>query len=141
MSKVKADGRSKTALIIILALIVLLTATLIYMWMPPPQPPPPSATRLIVDAPQEARVGSTIKVTVKAVDDEGRVDETRNDIIGLSITPEGLGDLAENRIRLENGEAAVTLKVKAPGEAVIQAKWIKGYSFLKTGSTHIRFTT
>ncbi|MEM3062360.1 MAG: hypothetical protein QW303_02270 [Nitrososphaerota archaeon] len=138
-----ASERSKTypkiSYIIILAVIMLLAVTLIYLWAPTAPPPSPSATKLVIDAPSEAKVGSTITVTVKAVDEEERIDTTRNDFVEVSINPKGLTDLSEVKVRLERGEATINLTVKASGEAVIQAKWIQGYSFLKSGSANISF--
>jgi type II secretory pathway component PulM len=140
LSSNKAPALSKIGYVVILAVIMLLVLALIYLWAPAAPPIQPSATKLVIEAPLEAKVGSTIAVTVKAVDEDGRVDKTRNDIVEISITPEGLTDLSKIKVRLEGGEATVSFTVKASGKAVIQAKWIQGYSFLKTGSTSIQFT-
>jgi len=137
LSSDKAPKPSKIGYAVVLAVIMFLVLALIYLWAPSIQP---SAAKLVIEAPLEAKVGSTIAVTVKAVDEEGRVDKTRNDIVEVSITPEGLTDSSKIKIRLEEGEATISFTVKASGKAVIQAKWIQGYSFLKTGSTNIEFT-
>ena len=140
LSSNKAPTPFKASYAVILAVIMLLVLALIYLWAPAAPPIQPSATKLVIEAPLEAKVGSTISVTVKAVDEDGRIDKTRNDIVEVSITPEGLTDLSKIKIRLEDGEATVSFTVKASGKAVIQAKWIQGYSFLKTGSINIEFT-
>ena len=72
-------------------------------------------------------------ISVKAITDEGKVDDSRDDEIELSINPESGLRFTDKSKKLQlkfiNGEVDVTVKSGSlPEVAILTAKWISGKS-------------
>ena len=75
-------------------------------------------------------------ISVKAITDEGKVDDSRDDEIEVSINPESGLRFADSskklRLKLVKGEVDVTVKSgHMPEVAIITANWISGKSPLQ----------
>ena len=120
--------------------LLFLDVTLIFIWNPLPSPSGyVSATRLEVFVADTARVGEQVTVVIRAIDDQGRVDVKRNDLVNVSVGPKASAQLSTSRVALKNGEAALTILGVAPETVTITAAWVSGYSFLDDGEATITF--
>lgn len=72
-------------------------------------------------------------ISIKAITDEGKVDNSRDDEIELSINPESglrFSDKSKKlQLKLVNGEVEATLRSGSlPEVAILTARWISGKS-------------
>jgi hypothetical protein len=72
-------------------------------------------------------------ISVKAITDEGKVDDSRDDEIELSINPESALRFTDkskkSQLKLVNGEVDVTIRSGTlPEVAILNARWISGKS-------------
>lgn len=74
------------------------------------------------------------KLIVKAVDDKGRIDKSRDDLIELNLTslsfPKPVAKLSQKTLKLVNGTATVTLIGPLKEMLLITVNW-------KDGKTHL----
>ncbi|MFC1505593.1 hypothetical protein ACFLQ6_00825 [Thermoproteota archaeon] len=94
-----------------------------------------SATRLIIVYEKTpVKVNVPKKLIVKAVDDKGRVDLSRNDQIELNLTslsfPKSMAKISQHTLNLVNGTASVTLSGPLKEMLLITVDW-------KNGKTHL----
>ena len=118
-------------------LFVLLT--LYFVWVPPSSSGYVSATRLELVVPETAAVGDRVIVLVRAVDEQGRLDVKRSDIVDISVSPGAKVELSVTQVTLEKGQAQLTIVGLAPGTVTIIATWTSGYAFLDQGSASVTF--
>lgn len=83
-------------------------------------------------------LGEKIRITIKAVDDEGNIDSSRNDFVKISINPESRAILSQSRAKLENGRAYVTLVDEYQETVVLIVRWEEGSSSLRDDIVLIR---
>lgn len=93
------------------------------------------ATRLILVYEKiPVKVNVPKKLIVKAVDDKGRLDVSRNDLIELYLTslsfPKPMAKLSQHTLNLVNGTATVTLSGPLKEMLLITVDW-------KNGKTHL----
>lgn len=93
------------------------------------------ATRLIIVYEKiPVKVNVPKKLIVKAVDDKGRLDGSRNDLIEFNLTslsyPKPIAKLSQHTLNLVNGTATVTLSGPLKEMLLITVDW-------KNGKTHL----
>jgi hypothetical protein len=95
----------------------------------------PGATKLIIVFEKTpVKVNVPKKLIVKAVDDKGRLDESRNDLIEFNLTslsyPKSMAKLSQYTLNLVNGTATVILSGPLKEMLLITVDW-------KSGKTHL----
>jgi len=129
--------RIEYVLAIFITLLVLLA---VYQILAPSMPPAPSgATKLTLIAPSTAKVGETVVLTLRAVDESGNIDPRRSDTISLSLNQGTHATIAESTLTLANGEASTTITDEYAEVVTVTASWVSGYSFLEHSTVTIRF--
>jgi hypothetical protein len=93
------------------------------------------ATKLIIVYEKiPVKVNVPKKLIVKAINDKGRLDESRNDLIELNLTslsyPKPMAKLSKHTLNLVNGTATVTLSGPLKEMLLITVDW-------KNGKTHL----
>ena len=93
------------------------------------------ATRLIIVFEKTpVKVNVPKKLIVKAVNDKGRLDESRNDLIEFNLTslsyPIPMAKLSQHRLNLVNGTTTVILSGPLKEMLLITVDW-------KNGKTHL----
>ncbi|MFC1505771.1 hypothetical protein ACFLQ6_01730 [Thermoproteota archaeon] len=93
------------------------------------------ATKLIIVYEKTpVKVNVPKKLIVKAIDDKGRLDLSRNDLIEFNLTslsfPKPMAKLSQHTLNLVNGTAAVTLSGPLKEMLLITVDW-------KNGKTHL----
>lgn len=81
--------------------------------------------RIVVDNPL-VNVGEEIRITMMAIDDDGYLDSSRNDLVEISTNTESKARLSQSRVYLENGKAYVILVDDNEESVVITVRWISG---------------
>lgn len=74
-----------------------------------------------------------ISIIVSAVDEAGKLDTKRNDEVELSFEGAASSKLEKSRVKLENGEVRVGIKVRMKESSFLNAKWISGPTPLRDG--------
>jgi len=72
-----------------------------------------------------------ISVIVSAVDESGKVDTTRNDVVELHFEGTTTTQLEQSRFTLKNGQATIGVKVHSQQSSFLTARWIDGPTPLK----------
>jgi len=72
--------------------------------------------------------GEEIRITIMAVDDDGNIDSSRNDLVEISTNPESRAILSQSKVKLENGRAYVTLVDEYQETIVLTARCVNGSS-------------
>jgi hypothetical protein len=72
-----------------------------------------------------------IAAIVSAVDESGRLDTTRDDVVELSFKGTTASELERSRVTLKNGEASVNIKVHLQQSSFLTATWVNGPTPLK----------
>lgn len=129
--------RTATAIIYLLCLVSFAVYSGVPWIFPLRAKPQATGLRLIVDRSQ-ATVGETVNIRVLAINDENRLDSTRNDLIEVSVNPESRAKLSQSRVGLTGGIAEITLTDDYEEPVVVTVTWINGQSTLRGDSTLIR---
>jgi DNA/RNA endonuclease YhcR with UshA esterase domain len=103
----------------------------------------PGATRLIIVYERvHVGVGERKELSVRAVDDDGVIDRSRDDLVNIEVTSLNyrncLTRLDASTIRLQNGTGSVTLTGTAMEMLRLTAVWREGRSELRSGETLIQ---
>ncbi len=80
-----------------------------------------------------------IEINIWVADENGIVDNTRNDVIEVTLGPSKILELKESRINLVQGEAILKVYVTSEGkdEVLLTAVWVSGESYLEPASVLI----
>jgi hypothetical protein len=102
-----------------------------------PTPKVTGATKLmILHEGYNIELGKPTELTVRAVDDEGLVDTSRDDLVQLNITSLSYistrSELSATTLRLQNGSATAFIIGRATEMVRITAEWKEGRSELKS---------
>ncbi|MEM3003787.1 MAG: hypothetical protein QXK96_00620, partial [Candidatus Bathyarchaeia archaeon] len=89
--------------------LVVLIATPIYYSWPTPSKAKIMAVKLKITIQPISE--DQISAVVSAVDESGRLDTTRDDVIELSFRGTSVSELERSRVNLKNGEASVNIRV------------------------------
>jgi len=87
-------------------------------------------TKLIMIVPVEMDFGRKLKFEVKAVNIEGGLDTSRNDLIKITLNGKQ-ARLDPSEIKLNNGKATFILESDIPQIITLSASWISGKSPLE----------
>ena len=102
------------------------------------------ANRLIIVLERDFHVGvDDLKyMTIKAVDQNGAVDKSRNDLVQLNLTSlsheHTSTKLSVNELRLENGSANVSISGPVADLVKVTVSWKEGRSRLEPGETLVQ---
>ncbi|MCW4043290.1 MAG: hypothetical protein NWE90_06160 [Candidatus Bathyarchaeota archaeon] len=124
---------------ILLIIILMVSPYLIHI----PETEGTGATKLIIVYEKiPVKVNVPKKLIVKAVDDKGRLDGSRNDLIELNLTslsyPKPLAKLSQHTLNLVNGTATVTLMGPLKEMLLITVLWKEGKTSLESHSILIQ---
>lgn len=124
---------------ILLIIILMVSPYLIHI----PETEGTGATKLIIVYEKiPVKVNVPKKLIVKAVDDKGRIDGSRNDLIELNLTslsyPKPLAKLSQHTLNLVNGTATVTLMGPLKEMLLITVLWKEGKTNLESHSILIQ---
>ncbi|MBS7623152.1 hypothetical protein KEJ39_05700 [Candidatus Bathyarchaeota archaeon] len=102
-----------------------------------PTPTVTSATKLmILHEGYNIELGKPTELTVRAVNEEGLVDTSRDDLVQLNITSLSYmsthSELSATTLRLQNGSATAFVIGRATEMVRITAEWKEGRSELKS---------
>lgn len=100
------------------------------------------ATKLIVVASTTfIPLDKPVELTIKAIDDAGNLDATRDDIVELYLTSvsydKPLAKLTAKKIQLINGISSVYIQGEVPEVVNITVQWKEGKSPLKSSKLHL----
>lgn len=109
-------------------LILLVSMSVYYSW-PTPSKANTTAVKLSIVVNPVSEV--EISVIVSAVDESGKVDTTRNDVVELHFEGTTTAQLEHSRVTLRNGQANVGIKVHSQQSSFLTAKWVDGPTPLK----------
>ena len=95
------------------------------------------ATKLVVAASTTfIPLDKPVKLTIKAVDDRGKIDSTRNDVVELSLTSTSYSkpsaQLSIKKIQLKKGTGSAYIQGEVPEVVDITVQWKKGKSQLES---------
>jgi len=110
-------------------LLILLISMSVYYSLPAPSKAKTTAVKLAIVVNPVSEV--EISVIVSAVDESGKVDTTRDDLIELHFEGSTTAQLEQSRITLRNGVATVGIKVPSQQSSFLTAKWVDGPTPLK----------
>jgi len=127
-------------LISVLAILILngLAASLYLIYIPQNT----SATKLlIVSSTSFLPLEKPVELTIKAIDDKGTLDTTRNDVVELSIKSisyyKPMAKLSSHRIELSNGIGSTYIEGEIAEVVDVTAVWKKGNSMLESSTIHL----
>lgn len=109
-------------------LIVLVITPIYYSW-PPQSKAETIAVKLKITIHPVSE--DQISAIVSAVDESGKVDITRDDIVELSFAGTSASELEQSRVRLKNGEASIGIKVYLQQSSFLTVRWVSGPTPLK----------
>ena len=120
---------------ILLIIILIVSPYLIHI----PETEGTDATKLILVYEKiPVKVNVPKKLIVKAVDDKGRLDKSRNDLIEFNLTslsyPKPIAKLSQHTINLVNGTATITLMGTLKEMLLITVLWKEGETSLESYS-------
>lgn len=120
---------------ILLIIILMVSPYLIHI----PETEETGATKLIIVYEKiPVKVNVPKKLIIKAVDDKGRLDGSRNDLIELNLTslsyPKLMAKLSQHTLNLVNGTATVTLMGPLKEMLLITVLWKEGKTSLESHS-------
>lgn len=113
-------------------ILILLISMSVYYSLPAPSKAKTTAVKLAIVVNPVSEV--EISVIVSAVDESGKVDTTRDDVVELHFEGSTTAQLEQSRITLKNGTETVGIKVPSQQSSFLTAKWVDGPTPLK-GST------
>ena len=122
--------------VLILAIFLVVIPSLFFI------PQDPQATKLIIVASTTfIPLDKPVELTIKAVDDIGKLDSTRNDIVELSLTSVSYDNpsahLTTKKIRLIDGVGSVYIQGEVPEVVDITVQWKEGKSSLESYKLHL----
>ena len=109
-------------------LILLVSMSVYYSW-PAPTKAKTTAVKLSIVINPVSEV--EISAVVSAVDESGKVDTTRNDVVELHFEGATTAQLEQSRVTLRNGQVSVGIKVYSQQSSFLTAKWVDGPTPLK----------
>ncbi len=109
-------------------LILLVSTSVYYSWPTPPKAKTTAVKLSIVINPVSE---VEISVIVSAVDESGKVDTTRNDVVELHFEGTTTAQLEQSRVTLRNGQVSIGIKVHSQQSSFLTAKWVDGPTPLK----------
>ena len=120
---------------ILLIIILMVSPYLIHI----PETEGTGATKLIIVYEKiPVKVNVPKKLIVKAIDDKGKLDKSRNDLIEINLTslsyPKPLAKLSHHTLNLVNGTATVTLMGPLKEMLLITVLWKEGETSLESYS-------
>jgi hypothetical protein len=132
----KLKSKSFAVFIIILLLILVSAITLSFI------PQDSQATKLVVVASTTfIPLDKPVKLTIKAIDESGNVDITRNDIVELYLTSvsydKSSAKLTTKKIQLIEGIGSVYIQGEVPEVVDITVQWKEGKSPLESSKLHL----
>jgi len=132
----KLKRKPVTLFVIILLIFLAVIISLSFI------PQDSQATKLIVVASTTfIPLDKPLKLTIKAVDDTGRLDATRNDVVELSVTSvsydQPSAQLNTNKIQLIDGTVSVYIQGEMPEVVDITVQWKEGESPLESYKLHL----
>ena len=95
----------------------------------------PDAVKLVIIGPPSntITIGQQQVITVYAVNTNGQIDKSRNDIIELIIDPpDSATILNSTRANLKNGEATFVIVINQSEIVILTAHWIAGRTSLES---------
>jgi hypothetical protein len=120
--------RISQTVVAVTILILLVSMSVYYSW-PAPSKANTTAVKLSIVINPVSEV--EISVIVSAVDESGKVDTTRNDVVELHFEGTTTAQLAQSRVTLKNGQVNVGIKVHSQQSSFLTAKWVDGPTPLK----------
>ena len=130
--------KRKAVLVFTIILITVLAAIILFFFIPQDS----QATKLVVVASTTfIPLDKPVKLTIKAIDDTGKIDSTRNDFVELYLTSVSYdkpsAQLSTNKIRLIDGIGSVYIQGEVPEVVDITVQWKKGKSPLEPYNLHL----
>ena len=130
--------KRKTLFLFTIILVTVLAVIISYFFIPRDT----QATKLVVVASTTfIPLDKPVKLTIKAVDDTGKLDTTRNDVVELYLTSVSYdkpsAQLTENKIQLTDGIGSVYIQGKIPEVIDITVQWKEGKSPLESYKVHL----
>ena len=118
---------------ILLIIILMVIPHLIHI----PETEGTGATKLIIVYEKiPVKVNVPKKLIVKAIDDKGKLDKSRNDLIEINLTslsyPKPIAKLSQQTINLVNGTATITLMGPLKEMLLITVLWKEGETSLES---------
>ncbi|MFC1507033.1 hypothetical protein ACFLQ6_08185 [Thermoproteota archaeon] len=95
----------------------------------------PEAVKLVISGPPSntITIGQPQLLTVYAVNTNGQIDKSRNDIIELIIDPPGSATILNStRTNLRNGEAVFIVVINQSEVVILTVNWIAGRTPLES---------
>lgn len=95
----------------------------------------PEAVKLVISGPPSntITIGQPQVITIYAVNTNGKIDRSRNDIIELIIDPPGSATILNStRANLRNGEATFIVVINQSGIVILTSNWIAGRTPLES---------
>ncbi len=129
--------------LVLLIAIILVVSSSLWSEVRFATPNQQGATKLIIVLERvHVGVGDSKEMTIKAVDQAGVVDRSRNDLVQLnliSLSRENtITKLSVNELRLENGSANVYITGPIADLVKVTVTWKEGRSKLEPGETLIQ---
>mgnify|MGYP001040348693 FL=1 len=106
------------------AMLIALIVTPIYYSWPAPSKAKIIAVKLSITIHPVSE--NQISAIVSAVDESGIVDTTRDDTVELSFEGTSVSELEQSRVKLNNGEGRVGIKVYLQQSSFLTARWMSG---------------
>ncbi|MFC1506391.1 hypothetical protein ACFLQ6_04900 [Thermoproteota archaeon] len=99
------------------------------------------ATKLavIIDGDNIQHPGRECKIVIRAVDDNGVLDTSRNDTIQIAINAGPTARVSSEIVTLKNGEATVMIITYVSELVYIYAYWVSGPSYLDVGHNLVHY--
>ncbi|WP_455280338.1 hypothetical protein [[Eubacterium] cellulosolvens] len=134
MYKLKSKSFAVFSIILLTALVLIITLSFI--------PQDSQATKLVLVASTTfIPLDKPVKLTIKAIDDAGKVDTTRNDIVELNLTSVSYdkpsAKLTTKKIQLIEGVGSVHIQGEVPEVVDITVQWKEGKSPLESSKLHL----
>jgi hypothetical protein len=121
--------------IVALSILVLLISMSVYYSWPAPSKANTTAVKLSIVVNPVSEV--EISVIISAVDESGKVDTTRNDLVELHFVGSTTAQLEQSKVTLKNGQVDVGIKVHSQQSSFLTARWVDGPTPLKDATVLI----
>ena len=134
MFKLRNKTYAAIAIILVIAIAVITSLSFI--------PRDSQATKLVVVASTTfIPLDKPVKLTIKAIDDAGNLDTTRNDIVELYLTSvsydKPMAQLTVKKIQLMDGIGSAYIQGEVPEVVDITVQWKEGKSPLVSSKLHL----
>ena len=143
--KIKRNKKDIIHAIISASIVIVVLAISLYYSMPDVNNSQPSeeAVRLKLVAPSSVPPNKEILINIYAVNEIGKVDTTRKDIIELSLTDDEVAKLNTTRVTLKDGKATITIigatNRMGRNSVTVIGTWVSGETRLMSSQTSIIF--